>query len=367
MNLYIKKISVFNFRNHDKLSFGLEPRSVVITGLNGIGKTNLLEAVSLLSPTRGLRGAKFADILPTQSLSLPPEGEEKAKQANAWSVSADVVNPFETCHINTGYIDNKRAVKIDGKTPKTNGELSQKLNLAWIIPQMDGLFIGGSSDRRKFLDRLVQNFEPRHIERLSHYEKSVRERNRLLEIKPFNKSWLAGLEVRIAEEGVAIAAARIDTVDRLNTIERKSVFPSSRITITGEIEEMLKTMPAVSVEQKFTETLEQNRNLDSATGRTTSGVHRSDLEVSYNDKPARICSTGEQKALLLGIILSYAHSFSSYKGYAPILLLDEVIAHLDNNRRQELFKELAELNSQVWMTGVNQEDFKGMDAQFLSL
>ena len=346
MNLHIKKISLFNFRNYTREKLELEAKPVVLTGHNGAGKTNILEAVSLLTPTRGLRAAKLREI------------------NSEWSVSASIQSPLETSNIITGYVDGKRITKIDGKTPKTQGELSEKSTIIWLTPQMDGFFIGSAGDRRKFLDRITQTFEPTHIEHLLAYEKAVKERNKLLKTRPNNDAWLSAIEMTIARMGTAIAASRIHTVDKLNAITPNSAFPNCFVEIIGDIETSLHTMPAVDAEQKFAEMLRKSRGQDAFSGRTNIGVHRSDIAVYFEEKPARLCSTGEQKALLIGLILSYAHAFYAARGYAPILLLDEVIAHLDNHRRAELFKELSALQSQVWLTGINRDDFSDIDGQF---
>lgn len=375
--LSIARLSLSDFRNYPSLKLDLDARPVVLTGANGAGKTNLLEAISMLAPGRGLRSAPFAELVRAQS-------DENARQ---WGVAAEVEGPFGSTKLGTSWSDPElvggngggRQVKVDGLVQKSSGALSRHIRVTWLTPAMDRLFTGPAADRRRFLDRLVLSFDPEHGTRVQVFEKVMRERNRLLEHTSANAVWLSGLEQQMAEAGVAIAAARCAAVSELAALLARTGkasasghFPWVEIALDGELERQIFEFPAVEVEEKYRRMLADSRAQDAAAGRTLHGPHRSDLNVVHGPKgiAASYCSTGEQKALLVGIVLAHARVIqAAFEGYAPLLLLDEVAAHLDESRRNGLFDELVELGAQAWMTGTDVSLFAalGERAQFFTM
>jgi DNA replication and repair protein RecF len=349
---YISSLKLHNFRCYDtaaleSVGLGL----IALYGPNGAGKTNVLEAVSLLSPGRGLRGVKNIEM---QRQSAP----------KAWAVSAYIENNGTQIQIGTG-IDaatEKRLVRIQGAPAKSQAALADYISCVWLTPQMDRLFLDSSSQRRRFLDRLVFAFDPGHAGRVSRYENALSQRSKLLREGKNEPVWLEGLEAQIAETGIAISAARIDFVQRLQRACNAAAtphFPRANLKVTGSIEELLRSVPALEVETMFKYQLKSSRPRDSETGGAASGPHRSDLEVIYAEKDmmADHCSTGEQKALLIGIILAHAHLIKAERGSPPVLLLDEVAAHLDEDRRTALYEILEATGGQVWLTGTDESLF----------
>ncbi|MDB2415497.1 DNA replication/repair protein RecF, partial [Rickettsiales bacterium] len=333
----VSELNLTNYRNYNQLSLKLDGSPVVITGRNGAGKTNILESISFLSPGRGLRSSK---------LDIVGKIDENGN-SHPWAISSRVDGPEGDCTIGTGVVspsDNtKRIIKIDGEQVKGQGALTKVFQVMWLTPQMDGLFISGSSERRKFLDRLVYNFDSEHASRVYSYEHTMRERMKLLQ-QNGDAAWLSILEKKMAEKAVAIAAARLDAVDVISKSIKlaPTAFPKAKIKVKGEIEEFLSDSSALESEEYILKKLYQARQLDRQYGRTNFGTHRSDLSVIHIDKnmPAMSCSTGEQKALLLSIILAEARAKSTWNNSTPVLLLDEVIAHLDEFRRNSLFDEI---------------------------
>ncbi|PIR37348.1 MAG: DNA replication/repair protein RecF [Alphaproteobacteria bacterium CG11_big_fil_rev_8_21_14_0_20_39_49] len=363
---YASSIKLGNYRNYKDLSLKLGASPVVLTGANGSGKTNILEAISLLSPGKGFRKIKLndADMIQGGKTVLP------------WSISAVVNKGFEEFQIGTGrelVTDSKRIVKIDGDIVKNQAELTSIFSVMWLTPQMDGLFIGSSSDRRKFLDRLVYNFDPEHASRIYSYEYTMRERAKIIQQPSYDPSWVSVLEEKMAQRAVSIAAARIDTVEHIQAVinEFKTAFPKADIDVQGGVERIMLENSALQAEEILKKQLYESRAMDSRTGRTSVGTHRSDFIAFHNEKcmPAASCSTGEQKALLLSIILAEARAKALWKGSVPVLLLDEVVAHLDEKRRASLFEEIFSMQAQVWMTGTDEELFKEIrdKAQFFDV
>ena len=363
---YDSSIKLGNYRNYKDLSLKLGASPVVLTGANGSGKTNILEAISLLSPGKGFRKIKLndADMIQGGKTVLP------------WSISAVVNKGFEEFQIGTGrelVTDSKRIVKIDGDIVKNQAELTSIFSVMWLTPQMDGLFIGSSSDRRKFLDRLVYNFDPEHASRIYSYEYTMRERAKIIQQPSYDPSWVSVLEEKMAQRAVSIAAARIDTVEHIQAVinEFKTAFPKADIDVQGGVERIMLENSALQAEEILKKQLYESRAMDSRTGRTSVGTHRSDFIAFHNEKcmPAASCSTGEQKALLLSIILAEARAKALWKGSVPVLLLDEVVAHLDEKRRASLFEEIFSMQAQVWMTGTDEELFKEIrdKAQFFDV
>lgn len=352
--LYVERIMLQNFRSYSALSLDVGARSVVLTGPNGAGKTNLLEAVSFLSAGRGLRRAKLSEV--TQLASNTP-----------WMVSGRLQTPNGMHQLGSGIVPrsdlpsatspDRRIGRLDGETVSSPAAFGDVLQVAWLTPQMDRLFIEGPSGRRRFLDRLVAAYHPTHTREVNAYEKVMRERSRLLSDGNADMVWVGSLESRMAEHGVAVAAARLDAAQKLGQaiMESQSAFPRAALALEGNLEEGLASRPAVEVEAEFCKRLEENRRIDAISGRTSIGPHKTDLKVQHVDKnmPADLCSTGEQKALLIGITLASARLTATQFGAPPVLLLDEVAAHLDENRRGSLFEELGEIGSQVWLTGTD--------------
>jgi DNA replication and repair protein RecF len=362
-SFYISRLSLNNFRNYSNLNINLNAEPVILTGNNGSGKTNILEAISFLSPGRGLRKIKL------------DEADRISDGARSnWSISAIINHGYEETRIGTGRdnSDNKRIIKIDGEVLKNQAELASMFSVMWLTPQMDGLFIGSSSDRRKFLDRLVYNFDPEHASRIYSYEYTMRERAKLLQ-QNGDANWLGVLENKLAERAISIAAARIDTIETIQAaiMQSTTAFPKAIIGVAGATEELLSGNSALAAEEILRRQFFDSRAYDYATGRTSCGTHRSDFVVTHFDKnmPAESCSTGEQKALLLSIILAEARAKAAWKNSVPVLLLDEVIAHLDEKRRASLFNELLEMKTQVWLTGTDSELFGELQgrAQFFAV
>jgi DNA replication and repair protein RecF len=338
----------------------------VLTGPNGAGKTNLLEAVSLLSPGRGLRRARLAEID-----RRAPAGDT----LGAWAVAAEVDGFAGRLLIGTGREGEgeRRTIKIDGKKQRGASSLAGHVAMVWLTPQMDRLFAEGAGARRRFLDRLVWGFDPDHAGRVAAYDHALRERARLLRDGPADPAWLAALEDTMARHGVAIAAARADTVGRLASTLAESTgpFPRARLALAGAVEAWLAAGPALSAEDRLREGLAAARRQDADTGGAAVGPHRSDLAVRHADTgmEAALSSTGEQKALLIAILLASARLQAEMRGAAPVMLLDEVAAHLDAVRRRALFAELVALGAQAWLTGTDATLFAelGDTTQFFSV
>jgi DNA replication and repair protein RecF len=361
--VHIGSLKLTDFRNYERLSLELAPGPVVLTGENGAGKTNLLEAVSLLSPGRGLRRATLQEI-----------GRGGGR---GFAVHARVEGPFGETEIGTGADpaegETARKVRINGAPAKSADDLLEWLRVLWLTPSMDALFTGPAAERRRFLDRLVLAIDPQHGRRAADYEKAMRARNRLLSEDSHDRGWFEAIETQMAETGVAIAAARVELVRLIAAmIERQpqdGPFPRAALALSGTLEAMTAERPAIEVEEHFRQLLGDGRNRDRAAGRTLDGPHRSDLLVRHapKDMPAELCSTGEQKALLIGIILSQARLTGELTGSAPVLLLDEIAAHLDAGRRGALFGILDDLGCQYFCTGTEAALFESLAGRALFL
>lgn len=361
--LWVERLTLTGFRNYERLRLETGPEPQVLVGPNGAGKTNLLEAVSLLAPGQGLRRAVYADL-----------GRGGAGQ---WAVAARVHTSLGALDIGTG-MDAARAasavasriVRIDGETKGGSGVLADYVEMVWLTPAMDGLFTGPASDRRRFLDRLILCFDPAFGRLASRYERAMQSRNRLLADDVRDDALLAGFELQLAEAGTAIAAARAEAIGAMVAViaarrdrDPSSPFPWGQVAIEGTLEAELAARSAVDVEDAYRLRLARGRERDRAAGRTLEGPHRSDLVVAHGPKavPARLCSTGEQKALLLGLVLAHAELIAERRtGHAPMLLLDEVTAHLDEDRRAALFERILHLRAQAWMTGTDLRPFSAL-------
>jgi len=362
----LTRLTLTGFRNYDALRLELTGAPVVLVGPNGAGKTNLMEAVSLLTAGRGLRGSQYADLA-----RLP--------QGRRWAVAARLEGPLGEVRLGTAWEKSgddgeeqaaSRQVLVDGKPVRSSGAFGEHLRVLWLTPAMDRLFTGAASERRKFVDRLVQAFDPTHGTRVNALDKALRERNRLLAERPGDTRWLAAVEHELAEAAVAVAAARVAAIEAMRGYlgeapsgRLRSAFPVAELALEGDMEMRLQAAPAVQVEDEYRRMLHDSRKIDQAAGRTLKGPHRSDLAVTHmgRDMPAKSCSTGEQKALLIGLVLAHARAArDSFDGWAPLVLLDEVTAHLDAQRREGLFTELADLGAQAWLTGTDETQFAGL-------
>lgn len=360
------RLSLTNFRSYHAASIALGEGPVVLVGSNGAGKTNILEAISFLAPGRGLRHATLDDVAFS-------EGD------GSWAVSAEVEGALGIATLGTGITaptgdeNASRQSRVD-REPVAVTALADHLRVLWLVPSMDGLFMGPASERRRFLDRLVLATDAEHGSRVNALERAVRSRNRLLETPSPDNHWLDAIEHETAELAVAVASARAETVSRLSgaiAARNDPAFPSAIISLEGWIDDLVPNHPAVEVEDRYRAVLKENRARDAAAGRTLEGPHVTDLRVIYAPKniAARHASTGEQKALLIGLVLAHANLVAEMSGVAPIVLLDEVVAHLDPSRRAALFDALTELGAQVWMTGADAAAFSDIAtrAQFFTV
>jgi DNA replication and repair protein RecF len=360
----VERLTLTDFRSYAHLTLEAGPEPQVLIGANGAGKTNLLEAISLLAPGHGLRRATYPELA-------------RAAGDGGWAVAARVHSTQGPADIGTGLTAaaaaserGSRIVRINGAPAGGSGKLGEYVELVWVTPALDTLFTGSASDRRRFLDRLIQCFDAGYRTRLGQFERAMQQRNRLLADGVRDNARFEGFELTMAETGTAIAAARAEAVAALAVIaaERRardpaSPFPAAGLAIEGSLEADLERMAAVEVEESYAAVLHDARERDRTAGRTLDGPHRSDLLVSHLDKamPARLCSSGEQKGLLLGLILAHAELVARRQDeVAPILLLDEVTAHLDEARRGALFDEVLRLRAQAWMTGTDAQAFSAL-------
>jgi DNA replication and repair protein RecF len=354
----LTRLTLTNFRSYRGAIMLPGGDTVVLTGRNGAGKTNVLEAISFLAPGRGLRRAVLDDV-------AFAEGD------GSWAVSAEIEGALGLAVLGTG-IEAQRAegasltrlCRIDREPVASASAFADHLSVVWLTPAMDTLFGGPASERRRFLDRMVLAVDSQHAGRVAALERSLRSRNRLLEDPRHDVHWLDAIERETAELAVAVASMRAETVRRLQAVlERRASsggsFPAAGIALDGALEQRAGGEPAVAIEDRYRDTLRQNRARDAQAGRTLEGPHLTDLEVTYVAKrtPAADASTGEQKALLIGLVLAQAELLAAMKGVPPILLLDEVVAHLDPARRSALYAELTKLAGQVWMTGADPAAF----------
>lgn len=356
LRVFVTELRLTDFRNHATLALAPGRRSVVLVGDNGAGKTNILEALSFLTPGRGLRRAQRADVA-----RLGGNG--------TFAVSAEVDGAVGPVRIGTGAgpDDATRQVRVDGEAQRSAEVLSEHLRMLWLTPAMDGLFTGPAGDRRRFLDRMVLAIDPAHGRRVAAFEQALTSRNRLLEDHRADAAWLDAVEAQIAELGTAVAAARREAVGSLVRLidgaHDDGAFPSAGLALEGDVEAALEAATASDVEDWYRQDLAAARSRDRASGRTLTGPHRADLVVRHaaKDMPAALSSTGEQKALLIGLTLAQARLVAELAGLTPVLLLDEIAAHLDPGRREALFALLGQLGAQVWMTGTDRAPFAPLE------
>lgn len=382
----VMRLTLTDFRNYAYLRINAHMGPIVITGENGTGKTNILEAISFLTPGRGLRGARLADIKRITPALISDEYQPTVISNACWAVSALVNKADEEVEIGTAVEKSfreisddesksfeRRIVKIDGQKVSSQSELGKYLSAIWITPQMDRLFRGGSQPRRSFLDRLVYAFDVEHAKRTANFEHMYKEWYQLLKSGHNDDNWLLSLEEGMSALGVAIAAARREQIAKLNTFiehEPDDVFPNVRLELEGTIEKLLNKLPALEVEDFYRELLKkQRRNI--LYNDNIDGINRTDFKVYYRKKgmPAELCSTGEQKSLLISIILAQTKCQTLDKGFSPVLLLDEVVAHLDDIKREALLEKIRDLGLQAWITSTDPTLFSSLknDAMLLEV
>ncbi|MDF2620581.1 MAG: replication and repair protein RecF [Xanthobacteraceae bacterium] len=362
----ITRLRLTDFRSYHHADIRAGDGPVVLVGPNGVGKTNLLEAISLLAPGRGLRRASL-----DQFAARGPGGT----QASGWAVSAVVDGAYGEVTLGTGLEADagearSRRCRIDGEPVGSAAAFADHLRVVWLTPDMDGLFTGPPSERRRFLDRLVLAVDAEHGARVNALERALRSRNRLLEDVATDPRYLDAVEHELADLAIAVAAARLETVRRLaaniaQSRDDASLFPWASVALEGEVERALAREPATVVEDQYRLALRAARPRDRAAGRTLEGPHLTDLLVGHGPKaiPAAQGSTGEQKALLIGLALAHARLVGEMAGMAPVMLLDDVVAYLDPARRAALFEALDALGSQVWMTGADPSAFAALGAR----
>ena len=355
MRARLRRLRLTDYRSYAQLDLALDGRPVAFSGVNGAGKTNILEAISMLSPGRGLRSARL-DELP------------RIEGAGGWAVSARLEEPEDERRLGVGANPSqpdRRVCRIDEAAASGPTSFADILRLIWLTPAQDRLFMDGAGERRRFLDRMTAAHDPAHARAASDFETAMRQRQKLLDAGRRDEAWLSALEVQMAEAGVAVAAARREMAGTLAAAEiakdTQSAFPAAEIGLEGELEAMPAHAPAADVEDHFAAQLKSRRGLDAEAGRALSGPHRSDLIVTHraSGRAARLCSTGEQKALLIGLVLANARALSLRAEAPPlILLLDEIAAHLDAHRRAALFDILEETGFQCFMTGTDHALFE---------
>ncbi|TNB49610.1 DNA replication/repair protein RecF [Martelella lutilitoris] len=363
-SIFLTALKLTDFRNYPQASLVLDGRHVVLTGNNGSGKTNLIEAVSFLSPGRGMRRAAYGQVVRKGA----PAGFAVFTELEGMEGSVAIGTGTDGAE-GTG-----RKVRINGTQAASGDELLDHVRVIWLTPSMDGLFTGSAGDRRRFLDRMVLSIDPAHGRRVADFERAMRSRNRLLSERRMEPAWLSGLEEQMAGLGVAMALARRELLSLLTGLiaesEASSPFPAPEIALAGFFADAADA-PAIDLEDRYRAMLEEERFRDAAAGRTLDGPHRSEMAVRHaqKDMDAALCSTGEQKALLLGLVLAHARLTRRVSGHPPVMLFDEVAAHLDEGRRAALFDRIAEIGGQAFMTGTDRSLFEalGADGQFFNV
>jgi DNA replication and repair protein RecF len=350
-------LALSDFRSYADLALPVDAPLIALAGENGAGKTNILEAISLLSPGRGLRRAEFADM----ARSGAGGGfAVSVRLADDTQIGLGLGEPDETGR-------RSRIQRINGAPSSSLTAVSEHVRVVWLTPEQDGLFRGSAGDRRRFLDRLVLAIDAEHGARVNALERALRDRNRILDERPHDAGWLDAIERQVAELGVAVAAARAEAVTRLGALieetrDDASPFPWAMLALDGELDRLVAALAAVDAEDAYQALLKQNRPRDKAAGRTLIGAQATDLKVRHGPKgiAAGQGSTGEQKALLVGLVLAHARLVAAMSGLAPIVLMDEIAAHFDPRRRTALYEALGELGCQVWMTGADESLFRDL-------
>ena len=343
----IKSLKLINFRSHSDFSLSLSGKPLAIIGENGAGKTNILEAISLLSPGRGMRNSKFSEMVKDDN-SMP------------WGVNFNILSNGKNYEVSSGLRDNQkgRDIKINSKKVSGSSALPEIILLSWLTPSMDQIFNETPSYRRRFIDRLCAVYEKNHTKNIKIYEKLMGERNSSFKSKVLDNVWLDALENQMSDVSIAIAETRLTFISDLNKVLETNldpVWPRAHLEIYGFVENLVSSWNSGKAKEMLCNEFKNNRERDFFSKRTNEGVHRSDLLVNEKNKKieAKKCSTGEQKSLLMGIILSHLELVSSFKSRYPVLLLDEVLAHFDKIRRKSFFKQIQEIGSQIIMTGTD--------------
>lgn len=343
----IKSLKLINFRSHSDFSLSLSGKPLAIIGDNGAGKTNILEAISLLSPGRGMRNSKFSEMVKDDN-SMP------------WGVNFNILSNGKNYEVSSGLRDNQkgRDIKINSKKVSGSSALPEIILLSWLTPSMDQIFNETPSYRRRFIDRLCAVYEKNHTKNIKIYEKLMAERNSSFKNKALDNVWLDALENQMSDVSIAIAETRLTFISDLNKVLETNldpVWPRAHLEIYGFVENLVSSWNSGKAKEMLCNEFKNNRERDFFSKRTNEGVHRSDLLVNEKNKKieAKKCSTGEQKSLLMGIILSHLELVSSFKSRYPVLLLDEVLAHFDKIRRKSFFKQIQEIGSQIIMTGTD--------------
>ncbi len=333
--------------------------SIVLCGPNGVGKTNILEALSLFSSGRGMRSAKLSDF------------RHFSAKNPLWGVSAHIDGPSGDHQVSTGAdpenpMAERRIIKVDGNVLKNQAGLNRFASVIWLTPQMDRLFSENKSEKRRFFDRLVALFDYDHTARLYKYEALTRERMKILKTSggTAQASWLSSVEAKIVEVGIALAASRQDLIEKINQAQNevKGAFPSVSLSLTGQLEAWLSEKTSLQAEDSYAEALQRTRSEDQQSGRTSVGPNRTDFRAVFVEKEigAHLCSTGEQKALLISIMFSAVRLMTKLGSGTPVLLLDEIAAHLDEKRCADLFDEVKKTGAQAWYTGTDREIFSSL-------
>ena len=367
LGAHVSRLDLTGFRNYAALRLDVGPAPVVLTGANGAGKTNLLEALSFFAPGRGIRRASLPDVARIES----------GVSAVGWAVAAQVSGPNGMNALGTGLEARpdggpaRRAVRIDGQPARGQAAFAEHVCIVWLTSDMDRLFMEGGTARRQFVDRMVYGFDAEHARRLASYEQAMRGRQRLLRENVGDAAWLAAEEETMAATGVALAAARREVVARIDAAiaaeedAHEAPFPRAELVFEGKVETWLDSGPALEAEDRLRETLAANRARDSEAGRALHGAHRSDLVVRHRgkDMAAALFSTGEQKALLIAIVLAHARLLGLARDASPVILLDEVAAHLDEGRRFALAERILAMGAQAWLTGTDISLFEAFGDQ----
>ncbi|MEC9098339.1 MAG: DNA replication/repair protein RecF [Pseudomonadota bacterium] len=351
----IKSLKLINFRSHSDFSLSLSGKPLAIIGDNGAGKTNILEAISLLSPGRGIRNSKFSEMVKDDN-SMP------------WGVNFNILSNGKNYEVSSGLRDNQkgRDIKINSKKVSGSSALPEIILLSWLTPSMDQIFNETPSYRRRFIDRLCAVYEKNHTKNIKIYEKLMAERNSSFKSKVLDNVWLDALENQMSDVSIAIAETRLTFISDLNKVLETNldpVWPRAHLEIYGFVENLVSSWNSGKAKEMLCNEFKNNREKDFFSKRTNEGVHRSDLLVNEKNKKieAKKCSTGEQKSLLMGIILSHLELVSSFKSRYPVLLLDEVLAHFDKIRRKSFFKQIQEIGSQIIMTGTDISVFEELE------
>lgn len=371
--MHLSSLTLTAFRNYDHLTLpDLSSGFIAFAGHNGAGKTNILEAISLLSPGRGMRNAEISDIQ-QREYCRPDEGREPdvarsrpspGRQDSPWAIHARIMGRYGPQDIGLGMdtVKNRRITRVNGAPVKSQADLAELIRCVWLTPLQDRLFIDGASARRKLIDRWIFIADPAHAGRMIRLERLLSERNRLLSMSRVDPLWIDAVEADLAATAVAVMSARIDYLDRLRGSIARSTsihFPAPTFRMAGFMDDMIGSVPAVMAEKYYLDRLRETRASDASAEATTMGPHRVDIHVEYAAKnmPAHVCSTGEQKALLFSLFLAHTRLIRDECGEAPLILLDEITAHLDPARRAALFDHLRDLGAQVFLTATTSDQF----------